>query len=116
MAYIKTFTDLSQSKKLAEFLPVESADLCYFTTDGRGIEYVEVPEVIEGLLEDDDVPCWSLAALLSFLPYPYIEQNFRGKWTCKVEQRNIIFLREASNPIDAVVELILELKEKNLIN
>ena len=66
-------------------------------------------------MEDTDVPCWSLAALLSFLPWPYIEQNFMGKWTCKVEQMNIIFLREASNPVDACYEMILALKEKNLI-
>ncbi len=39
---MKAFTDVEQSKKLAEILPIESADM-YF---------------------NDNEPCWSLAALL----------------------------------------------------
>lgn len=112
---MKPFTDFSQSKKLAEFLSVKNADLCYLSKDKKGIEHFEKPSVIDGTLEDTDIPCWSLAALLGVLPYPYIEQNFRGKWTCKVEQRNIIFLREASNPVDACYEMIVELNKHNLI-
>lgn len=112
---MKSFTDLNQSKILAEFLPVESADLYYLAKDDRGIEFFSNPSVKDGVCEDIDVPCWSLAALLRVLPYPYIEENFRGKWTCKVEQRNIIFLREASNPVDACYEMIVELNKHNLI-
>lgn len=33
MATIKSYTDIEQSKKLAEILPTESADMCY------GIDY-----------------------------------------------------------------------------
>lgn len=112
---MKTFTDFNQSKILAKFLPVESADLYYLAKDDRGTEFFSNPSVKDGVCEDIDVPCWSLAALLCVLPYPYIEQSYRGKWTCKVEQRNITFLREASNPVDACYEMIVELNKHNLI-
>lgn len=112
---MKTFTDFNQSKILAKFLPVESADLYYLAKDDRGTEFFSNPSVKDGVCEDIDVPCWSLAALLCVLPYPYIEQNFMGKWTCKVEQKNIIFLREASNSVDACYEMIVELNKHNLI-
>lgn len=113
---MKTYTDLEQSKKLFELLSDKNADLFYLTKGYRGADYFEKPSVIDGnTLDETDVPCWSLAALLSFLPWPYIEQNFMGKWTCKVEQRDTTFLREASNPIDACYEMILALKEKNII-
>ena len=29
---MKSYTDIEQSKKLAEFLPLESADMCYLPT------------------------------------------------------------------------------------
>lgn len=64
---MKSYVDLNQARRLAEILPLESADLVYFTTDGRGTEYSEVPEFIDLPLEDDDVPCWSLAGLLDIL-------------------------------------------------
>ena len=65
---MKTYTDLEQSKKLAEFLLDKNADLVYIAMDERGVDYDEVPSVIDGTLEYMDVPCWSLAALLDALP------------------------------------------------
>lgn len=61
----KAYTSLEQSKKLAEFLPIESADMRYAPIGDIH------PWVWEGnpkLLEADSTPCWSLAALLSVLP------------------------------------------------
>lgn len=113
---MKTNSDFEQSKMLAEFLSVESADLMFVhSTDLEGNEHYDIDFRNNQPLLEGDIPCWSLAALLCVLPYPYIEQNFRGKWTCKVEQRNIIFLREASNPVDACYEMIVDLNKHNLI-
>lgn len=121
MAYIKTFTSLDQSKKLAEFLPVWSADLCYLSKNGKGVEYFEDPDTIDGTLEldDTDVLCWSLAALLSVVPkelcittelvWDTSDENKR--W--HVYSKHKEYSHYASNPIDAAVELIFELKEKN---
>jgi hypothetical protein len=76
---MKSYTDLNQSKKLAEILPLESADMEYLLehwidekTGRHKEEYYEIPVV----KADDDcplqpitLPCWSLAALLNVIPY-----------------------------------------------
>ena len=66
MATIKAFSDLEQSKALAKILPLESADMYWYlaTKDNPKARFNE------GYNEygDFELPCWSLAALLSFLP------------------------------------------------
>ena len=62
---MKSYTDLSQSKKLAEILPIETADMRYVPF-GDTHPWVWNEEV--KLLEKDSVPCWSLAALLNVIP------------------------------------------------
>lgn len=75
---MKSYTDISQSKRLAEILPLESSDMEYLLehwidekTGRHKEEYYEIPVV----KVDDDcplqqitLPCWSLAALLGVLP------------------------------------------------
>ena len=68
---MKSYTDLSQSKKLEEFLSLESADMHYHY-DFDFDELESIPTITE---EDDhfvlfpkDVRCWSLSALLQVLP------------------------------------------------
>lgn len=62
---MKSFTDIEQSKKLAEILPLESADMRY-APFGDIHPWVWDGEV--KLLEKGSIPCWSLAALLQVLP------------------------------------------------
>lgn len=88
MATIKSYTDLSQSKKLAKILPVESADMYYKTVLPQSPNLHKIPEIgnpIEDLewynkgytlrgkkepltLEEYCLPCWSLATLLGLIP------------------------------------------------
>lgn len=76
MATIKSYTDISQSKKLAEFLPLESADMEYLTIKETGALVAIVPFVKDDSeVKDsaysytyDRIFCWSLAALLEVLP------------------------------------------------
>ena len=76
MATIKSFTDLSQSKVLAEFLPIESADMWWnfysVTTDDTTPQIIHLDTPWVGNFnwdnKPDNVPCWSLAALLQVLP------------------------------------------------
>lgn len=68
MATIKAYTDINQSKMLAEILPIESADMWY---DNNGESIAGRPEVrycsFVGLASMN-IPCWSLAALFNILP------------------------------------------------
>lgn len=67
---MKSYTDLVQSRKLSEILPLESADFFWIIghlhTDGPKYEIIRpINEVYE---TDKYWPCWSLAALISILP------------------------------------------------
>lgn len=81
---MKTYTDLEQSKKLAEILALESADMYYYdvpvrkwvdktdTTKGTHIVFESQIFAIENLpnhkIGEGGIPAWSLAALLNILP------------------------------------------------
>lgn len=121
MATIKSFTSVEQSRKLAEILPLESADMAYWKRSHQPNDYAITAYHTKELQEEfkakciEYIPCWSLAALLDVLPYPYIEQNYKGKWTCRVEHRNTTYLWEDSNPIDACVAMVEKLHELKLL-
>ena len=62
---MKAYTDLEQSKKLAEFLPLETADMHWeydFT------EHECVIKVMDKHFDDTCIPAWSLSALLEQIP------------------------------------------------
>lgn len=111
MATIKSFTDISQSKKLAEILPIESADTIYTMTNGYHTPFIRIETIQE--MDKDDVPCWSLATLLNILPKIinnetlFIETS-AALW--HIGYRNIYTAR-ADNLVDACYELILKLHE-----
>ena len=116
MATIKAYSDLEQSRKLVEILPLESADMIWVLANP------DLPMIRAIAYEDSEkskyyeiLPAWSLAALLDVLPYPYIEQNYKGKWTCSVEHGNTTYLWEDSNPVDACVAMIEKLNELKLL-
>jgi hypothetical protein len=111
---MKSYTDIEQSKKLAEILPIESADMYYTPPLIKGhTDYI--PHLKRKLPIDWDIeqktPCWSLAALLSILPKIvnnktlFIETS-AALW--HVGYRNIYTAR-ADNPVDACYEMIIKL-------
>lgn len=68
---MKAYTDIEQSKKLAEILPLESADVIWNLTNP------DLPNIRAIPYESSDysnkylniIPAWSLAALLNVIPY-----------------------------------------------
>ena len=105
---MKAYTDLSQGKKLAEILPIETADMRYVPF-GDTHPWVWDEEV--KLLEKDSVPCWSLAALLDILP----NENMLVK-TTDGEYYYLdkdVMTKHYDNPVDVCYEIILQLKEKD---
>ena len=84
---MKSFTDIEQAKKLAEFLPLESADMHYNNASIKGINYVDeyMAELMDYVSAKtvlskyminplfEVIPCWSLAALLEILPIGFVQ-------------------------------------------
>ena len=123
---MKSYTDLEQSKRLAEILPIESADACWtnhlfnnFLSSWR-IESTS-PQEYKNLLDGFVVrgyliePAWSLTALLDILPKGYsLGRRTNGKYyVCITHIKHNI--SEFDNPIDACYEMILKLYELNLL-
>ena len=135
---MKSYTDIEQSKKLAEILPLESADMWYQHIGYSIVNGTEklryFPMVIRDCVSDEDIPCWSLSALLRLMP-PYLFEfergidlniypNLNGKgWHCSYMPNNIESLKKdkfrqitnGDNPIDAAFEMVCWLKENNEI-
>ena len=122
MATIKSYTDIEQSKKLEEILPLESAD--YFHAPDAGIVVTEPYK----LNEDDEtvitaykgaIPCWSLAALLNVLQRIDIEKEICSDDTYDYRVKAYIgdgYIGDwYDNPVDACVAMIEKLHELNLL-
>ena len=136
---MKAYTDIKQSKKLTEILPLESADMYYKYVLPNSDRIIHVPEIgnpVDSLkwynegytfggkrepitLSEYCIPCWSLAALLNLCPTINGKQPIltRGKltrlWYCYYEDE--IDTQTYDNPVDAVFEMIQLLHEQKLL-
>ena len=109
MATIKSYTDLEQSKKLAEILPLESADMKILSF-GIDIKRRVVPiDDIAVLNKEDEIPCWSLAALLKLIPN---FNMYKRTIECRIETTNHL-IDKAWDLVDAAFEMVCWLKENN---
>lgn len=153
---MKAFTDIEQSKKLAEILPVENADMHYVrkTCDFMGnpvngewsnpkygkpnSKYANY--MVQNFTSYEKIPCWSLAALLEVLPNEISTgENFVDKYQIDIrkydggdgttwyqiaygndrgrsgEWHDMINTGEKENIIDCCYQMIVRLKEKDLL-
>ena len=67
MATIKSYTDIEQSKKLAEILPLESVDMFWLVAGNTPRVHV-LTELLSNYSHWENYHCWSLVALLNSLP------------------------------------------------
>ena len=118
----KICTDILQSKKLAEILPIESADMHYATWTILNGEFIVSPNqgsTIEDLQEDygnQIIPCWSLAALLGVMKEPELIRNSEGKWLIRVWYHSYPYSKGGyDDPVDACVDMIEKLHYMNLM-
>ena len=145
---MKAYTDINQSKKLAEILPIESADMYYQYVLPKSDRVKHNPEIgnpISALewynkgytmsgkepitMDEYCVPCWSLAALLDVLESEIDGENgetyklniekdgtWWDVWYCEEhDEENPIETTSSEELIDVCYEMILELKERNLV-
>lgn len=121
---MKAFSDIEQSKKLAEILPLESADMC-FANDGTAIKIDANPYNVRKLMWEDYVveviPCWSLAALLEIIRKPAAcdllinGRGYRCHCTDKSEGKFYGTNDYCDDAIDACIEVIIKLHEQKLL-
>lgn len=118
---MKNCTDLKQSKKLAEILPLESADMFWLVSGNTPRVHV-LTEPLSNYSQWESYPCWSLTALLGLIPNSinFGYENDSIFVLRKIENGNYIadyyevsFVKD--NPIDAVFEMILKLHKLNLL-
>lgn len=125
MATIKSYTDLEQSKKLEEILPIETADMIWVLANP------DLPMIKAIAYKDSEkskyyeiLPAWSLAALFSIALLEELEDNHfltlqkeKDEYCCCYEDINGNSFTHtfADNPIDACYEMIIKLNELNLL-
>ena len=125
---MKAYTSLEQSQKLAEILPIESAEhhyvrkVCDFrgnSVDGKWSEpKYGNPEssyanyLVQNFTSYEIIPCWSLAALLDTLPSSTLDSSNDHYYRLHCMER---FTEWYDNAVDACYEMVLRLNELNLL-
>lgn len=115
---MKSYTNIEQSRKLEEILPMESADMHYVMVDTENEIYSAGLSNYMGILPS--LPCWSLAALLNVLLYPQLSKDKLGSgkegWMVSVYPDNCRYDScWHDNPVDACYEMVLKLNEQKLL-
>ena len=129
MATIKSYTDLEQSKKLAEILQLESADMYWWSSGKR--YYIEAMNDGDFNEQEGHVRAWSLAALLNILPnnenistnlskggYRISTFEYTNSWFVDYEDETDGLnncVTSADNPVDACVAMIEKLHELKML-
>lgn len=142
MVEIKNHTSLEQSKTLAEFLSLESADMHYNNVSIKGINYVDKhrPELMEynkaiKVLSKytinplfEVIPCWSLGALINLLPSS-LKDEIGMEFHLSMHKDYIEYVNSNvsglystyihtcgnNNLVDACYEMIIKLHEQKLL-
>ena len=132
MTTIKAYTTIEQSKKLAETLPLDTADQC-FLNDGTAIKAeINSYSVAMKLWKEhyiEIIPCWSLASLLEQLPYEVCDDDGNSVYL-QINKEDDVYQLVYTDPygdfesietdryehfVDACIELILKLNKLNLL-
>lgn len=129
---MKAYTDLEQSKKLAEILPLESADII-LTLEGNSeltsypimrnysefYNYLRMFEFEDEYIKRTYIPAWSLVALISILPRIDIEKEICVDDT--YDYRVKAYIDDGyvgdwfDDPIDACYDMIITLYKDKLL-
>lgn len=137
---MKSYTNLEQSQKLVEILPIESADLWWaerfeghvelngdYIVEDTPYYYLSLTRPSYNNYSQDtvkDIPCWSLTALLNAVDFSTINlhhDNARTDWVASAtiydstKHCTKYESTRALNPIDACVEMILKLHERKML-
>ena len=136
---MKSYTDIEQSKKLVEVLPLESVDMYYQYVLPKSDKIKHNPEIGNPVntlkwynkgytmsgkepvtLDEYCIPCWSLAALLNVLPNgtDVVKEEAdteNERYMCTVGINDDIISTFANNPVDVCYEMILKLHKLKML-
>lgn len=109
---MKSYTDLEQSQKLAEILPLESADM-FHAVDAEIVVTTPYITYLNGERNipayKGAIPCWSLAALLDVLPSSTLDSSDDHHYRVHCKE---MFTDWYDNPIDCCIAMIDRLHEQ----
>ena len=126
----KICTDIEQSEKLIEFgIDVNTADMCHrFRWSNDSFILLPCAEKAREPITDD-IPAWSLSALLKLMPFQIMRNKIRygisfwkgynreGDTYCyeyiSNKELKLFKTKHRNNPVDAAFEMICWLKENN---
>lgn len=127
---MKSYTDIEQSKRLAEILPLESADMWYSYYGNSNYNPTIAYKGEQWFLcqirnsSHSDIPCWSLAVLLDILSKTAHSIDEDGsvdlgdykniEWSLCLSNTDV-GLFTASNPVDACYKMIIKLHEIKML-
>mgnify|MGYP006056187145 FL=1 len=142
---VKSYTDLEQARCLARILSPETADMHYNNLSVKGVNYVDpfhadlmsYKDAVDTLRDYKKAnplfevrPCWSTQALLDEIPYQIVNES-EEDLTLHIEKEELQYHLRYENEctgdyyeietetyddlIDACFEMIVKLKEKDLI-
>lgn len=122
MDNIKLYTDEEQGRKLAKILPEESADMYWEYDNFQKFHRIELFEIgFPRTLTADDIPAWSLAALIKALPkkpcreYNLVISEEPPYFAFDDLELNIHKDYDGADCVDACVNMILQLHDKGLL-
>lgn len=129
MVTIKSYTDIEQSKKLVEILPLESADMYYSKHDTIYADTLYDSCDIHFFHIRGYTPCWSLAALIEEIPEIINFEDDENDYALEILKESGLYYLSYGNPlendkleieaqenfVDACYELVLKLNELNLL-
>ena len=110
----KAFTSLEQSEKLAEILPLKSADMFWLVVGNTSRAHV-LTEPLSNYSKWKNYPCWSLSALLNVLPDYTLQTNSDGTVFLVCDSKKPMISDAYNNPVDAYYEMILKLYELKML-
>ena len=111
MPTIKSYTDIEQSNELAEILPIESADMWFYPYPNDEYWY-DVPNMGNADKKYNQLPCWSLTALLNVLPSATLDSSNDHHFRIHCMER---YTEWYDNAVDACVEMIMRLNELKIL-
>ena len=111
---MKSYTNLEQSRKLAEILPIESADMSWtqIYDENHMMSDYRLDLLPYRFSSRISIPAWSLAALLNIIPFVTIMKDEEG-WYGECEGGTISSWNIEA--IDTCYEMIIKLHEQKIL-